>query len=43
MAAWKNFLSGSTIPPLRAKIKTEMAADHPTWENLYFDSGGGAA
>ena len=29
-------------PATRAKIKTEMAADHPTWENLYFDSGGGS-
>jgi N-acyl-D-amino-acid deacylase len=29
-------------PATRAKIKAEMAADHPTWENLYFDSGGGS-
>jgi dihydroorotase/N-acyl-D-amino-acid deacylase len=29
-------------PATRSKIKTEMAANHPTWENLYFDSGGGA-
>jgi N-acyl-D-amino-acid deacylase len=28
-------------PEIRAKIKAEMAADHPNWENLYFDSGGG--
>src|SRR6202022_4679632 len=28
-------------PATRAKIKIEMAADHPTWENLYFDTGGG--
>jgi len=28
-------------PATRAKIKEEMAADHPTWENLYFDTGGG--
>ena len=27
-------------PGVRQKIKTEMAADHPSWENLYFDSGG---
>jgi N-acyl-D-amino-acid deacylase len=27
-------------PATRAKIKAEMAADHPTWENLYFDTGG---
>lgn len=26
----------------RAKIKAEMSADHPQWENLYFDSGGGS-
>jgi N-acyl-D-amino-acid deacylase len=29
-------------PAMRAKIKGEMAADHPTWENLFFDTGGGA-
>jgi dihydroorotase/N-acyl-D-amino-acid deacylase len=29
-------------PAARAKIKAEMAADHPTWENLFFDSGNGA-
>ena len=28
-------------PAIRAKIKEEMAADHPTWENLFFDCGGG--
>jgi N-acyl-D-amino-acid deacylase len=27
-------------PATRAKIKVEMAADHPQWENLYFDTGG---
>lgn len=27
-------------PAVRQKIKAEMAADHPSWENLYFDSGG---
>ena len=27
-------------PAVRKRIKTEMAADHPGWENLYFDSGG---
>jgi N-acyl-D-amino-acid deacylase len=27
-------------PATRARIKTEMAADHPLWENLYFDTGG---
>lgn len=29
-------------PSIREKIKSEMAADHPNWENLFFDSGGGA-
>jgi dihydroorotase/N-acyl-D-amino-acid deacylase len=29
-------------PAIRAKIKTEMAVDHPEWENLFFDSGNGA-
>ncbi|HUI51059.1 MAG TPA: D-alanyl-D-alanine carboxypeptidase/D-alanyl-D-alanine-endopeptidase, partial [Terriglobales bacterium] len=28
-------------PAIRAKIKQEMAEDHPTWENLFFDCGGG--
>jgi N-acyl-D-amino-acid deacylase len=27
-------------PATRRRIKLEMAADHPGWENLYFDSGG---
>ncbi len=27
-------------PGVRQRIKAEMAADHPNWENLYFDSGG---
>jgi len=27
-------------PQVRERIKREMAADHPDWENLYFDSGG---
>ena len=29
-------------PAMREKIKQEMAGDHPNWENLYFDSGGGS-
>jgi N-acyl-D-amino-acid deacylase len=29
-------------PKIRERIKSEMAADHREWENLYFDSGGGA-
>jgi dihydroorotase/N-acyl-D-amino-acid deacylase len=28
-------------PATRAKIRLEMAADHPEWENIFFDSGGG--
>jgi len=28
-------------PAIRAKIKQEMAADHPNWENLFFDCDGG--
>jgi N-acyl-D-amino-acid deacylase len=28
-------------PAIRANIKAEMAADHPGWENLFFDTGGG--
>jgi len=28
-------------PAIRAKIKAEMGADHPNWENLFFDCGGG--
>jgi N-acyl-D-amino-acid deacylase len=29
-------------PATRAKIKVEMASDHPEWENIFFDSGGGS-
>ena len=29
-------------PKIRGRIKDEMAADHPDWENLYFDCGGGS-
>ncbi len=29
-------------PKIRDRIKTELATDHPEWENLYFDSGGGS-
>jgi hypothetical protein len=28
-------------PATRAKIKLDMAADHPAWENIFFDSGNG--
>ena len=27
-------------PEVRARIRREMATDHPNWENLYLDSGG---
>lgn len=27
-------------PKIRARVKRELAADHPDWENLYFDCGG---
>jgi N-acyl-D-amino-acid deacylase len=29
-------------PATRIRIQTEMATDHPEWENIFFDSGGGA-
>ncbi len=29
-------------PSVRARIKKELAGDHPDWENLYYDCGGGA-
>jgi len=29
-------------PATRAKIKQDMAADHPEWENIFFDSGNGS-
>ena len=27
-------------PAVRARIKKELATDHPDWENLYYDCGG---
>jgi N-acyl-D-amino-acid deacylase len=27
-------------PAIRARIKTELATDHPDWENLFYDCGG---
>jgi N-acyl-D-amino-acid deacylase len=30
------------VSKIRAGIKTEMATDHPDWENLFYDCGGGA-
>jgi N-acyl-D-amino-acid deacylase len=29
-------------PAVRARIKKEFVGDHPNWENLYYDCGGGA-
>lgn len=29
-------------PATRVRIQAEMAADHPEWENIFLDSGGGA-
>jgi N-acyl-D-amino-acid deacylase len=29
-------------PKIRARIKAEMATDHPDWGNLFYDCGGGA-
>jgi N-acyl-D-aspartate/D-glutamate deacylase len=29
-------------PEVRARIKKELASDHPDWENLYYDCGGAA-
>jgi len=42
MEAWRKLLQRLHDPATRAKIKAEMAADHPDWENIYFDSGGGS-
>ena len=28
-------------PAVRARIKKDLAGDHPNWENLYYDCGGG--
>src|SRR5262249_6130918 len=38
----QNFFERLRDPAVRARIKTEMATDHPDWENLYYDCGGGA-
>jgi dihydroorotase/N-acyl-D-amino-acid deacylase len=38
----KKLLERLKDPEIRARIKREMAADHKEWENLYYDSGGGA-
>lgn len=36
----KKLLERITDPSTRAKIKQEMASEHPDWENLYLASGG---
>src|SRR5579859_2304381 len=36
----KKLLERITDPSTRAKIKQEMASEHPNWENLYLGSGG---
>jgi len=38
----EKFLARLRDPKIRERIKGEMAADHPDWENLYFDCGGGS-
>lgn len=39
---WEKLLQRLHDPAMRAKIKAAMASDHAEWENLFFDSGGGA-
>ncbi|HEY6945414.1 MAG TPA: D-alanyl-D-alanine carboxypeptidase/D-alanyl-D-alanine-endopeptidase [Candidatus Acidoferrum sp.] len=29
-------------PAIRARVKKELAGDHPDWENLFYDCGGGS-
>lgn len=36
----KNLLERLKDPAIRARIKQEMATEHPNWENLYLGSGG---
>lgn len=38
----KKLLEKLHDPAVRARIKKELVGDHPNWENLYFDCGGGA-
>ncbi len=38
----EKFLARLRDPKIRERIKGEMASDHPDWENLYFDCGGGS-
>jgi dihydroorotase/N-acyl-D-amino-acid deacylase len=36
----KKMLERLRDPQILERIKRELAADHPEWENIYFDSGG---
>jgi N-acyl-D-amino-acid deacylase len=38
----KKLLARLKDPEVRARIKKELAGDHPDWENLYYDCGGGS-
>ncbi len=38
----KKLLERLKDPAVRARIKEELKGDHPNWENLYYDCGGGA-
>jgi N-acyl-D-amino-acid deacylase len=38
----KKLLARLKDPAVRARIKSELSGDHPDWENLYYDCGGGA-
>jgi N-acyl-D-amino-acid deacylase len=38
----KKLLERLKDPAIRARIKKEFVGDHPDWENLYYDCGGGA-
>jgi len=37
----KKLLERLKDPSTRARIKKELAGDHPDWENLFYDCGGG--
>ena len=37
----KKLLARLKDPAVRARIKKELAGDHPDWENLFYDCGGG--
>jgi N-acyl-D-amino-acid deacylase len=38
----KKLLARLKDPEVRARIKKELAGDHPDWENLFYDCGGGS-